>query len=130
MARMFPPDIEDHGRATPGESLFFRFVRIPVLWASRNVAVKESFDNTADRVTLISVHSSKGLDFECVYLVGMDPGVRNESSAPGAKTAALVGMTRARYSLTILRYIRAALSTKVTKDHEYVRDFSWEFVDG
>lgn len=78
---------------------------IPVLWASRNVAVKESFDNTADRLTLISVHSSKGLDFECVYLVGMDPHDRSRSGSPGAKTAALVGMTRARYSLTILRYI-------------------------
>lgn len=118
MARMFPPDIEDHGRATLGESLFFRFVRIPVLWVSRNVAVKETFDITADRLTLISVHSSKGLDFECVYLVGMDPDDRSRSGSPGAETAALVGMTRARYSLTILRCTRPTLSTKDTKDHQ------------
>jgi len=78
---------------------------IPVLWASRNVAVKETFDNTADRLTLISVHSSKGLDFECVYLVGIDPHDRSRSGSPGAETAALVGITRARYSLTILRCI-------------------------
>ena len=76
---------------------------IPALWASRNVPTKEFFDNTADRVTLISVHSSKGLDFECVYLVGIDPRDRSGSIAPGARMAALVGMTRARYSLTILR---------------------------
>jgi len=78
---------------------------IPAHWASRNVAMKESFDNTADRLTLISVHSSKGLDFECIYLIGIDPHDRSTSSAPGAKMAALVGMTRARYSLTILRNV-------------------------
>jgi hypothetical protein len=86
---------------------------IPVHWASRNVAMKESFDNTADRLTLISVHSSKGLDFECVYLIGIDPHERSKSTAPGARMAALVGMTRARYSLTILRCVPTRESQSV-----------------
>jgi hypothetical protein len=37
---------------------------IPTKWISQDVRSKEMFDITTDRVSLLSIHSSKGLDFD------------------------------------------------------------------
>jgi len=74
---------------------------VPAAWVSRDVRAKEMYDITTDRVSLISVHSAKGLDFDLVYLVGMDRmrpvGVMWEKALSLVFTA----MTRARYRLVI-----------------------------
>jgi len=74
---------------------------IPATWVSQDVRAKEMFDVTTDRVSLISIHSSKGLDFELVYLVGMDRVHVTEKTWPGLKMLAYVAMTRAKYRLVI-----------------------------
>jgi superfamily I DNA/RNA helicase len=45
---------------------------ILIRWVSESVQSKEMFDITTDRVSLISIHSAKGLDFDLVYLAGAD----------------------------------------------------------
>lgn len=74
---------------------------IPATWVSQDVRAKEMFDATTDRVSLISIHSAKGLDFDLVYLVGMDRIHVTEKSWPGLKMLTYVAMTRAKYRLVI-----------------------------
>ncbi|MFZ2088112.1 MAG: hypothetical protein WAU47_06020 [Desulfobaccales bacterium] len=45
---------------------------------SQDLRAKEMFDITTDRVSLISIHSAKGLDFDLVY-----PGGGRRPSAHG-----------------------------------------------
>lgn len=74
---------------------------IPATWVSQDVRSKEMYDVTTDRVSLISIHSAKGLDFDLVYLMGLDH--IQPSGATREKLTALVyvAMTRAKYRLVI-----------------------------
>ena len=74
---------------------------IPATWVSQDVKSKEMYDVTTDRVSLISIHSSKGLDFDLAYLIGMDrihPTAQNRSRLI---SLIYVAMTRAKYRLVI-----------------------------
>jgi len=80
------------GRDLPG-FLEHQALRTPV----------DSFDPRADRVTLLTLHSAKGLEFEAVFVVGCEDGViphRRSQSNPRAREEErrllYVGMTRAR----------------------------------
>jgi superfamily I DNA/RNA helicase len=74
---------------------------IPATWVSQDVRSKEMFDVTTDRVSLISIHSSKGLDFDLVYLVGMDRIHITDKTWPNIRMLIYVAMTRAKYRLVI-----------------------------
>lgn len=74
---------------------------IPAAWVSQDVRSKEMFDVTTDRVSLISIHSSKGLDFDLVYLVGMDRIHVTDKTWPNIRMLIYVAMTRAKYRLVI-----------------------------
>ena len=74
---------------------------IPVKWVSEDVRAKEQFDVTTDRVTLVSIHSAKGLDFELVYLAGADRIQPTEATRDQLVRLLYVAMTRARYRLVI-----------------------------
>ncbi|UCF86140.1 MAG: AAA family ATPase [Desulfobacteraceae bacterium] len=74
---------------------------IPTAWISQDVRSKEMNDITTDRVSLISIHSSKGLDFELVYLVGIDHIRPTEDTKEALISLVYVAMTRAKYRLVI-----------------------------
>lgn len=74
---------------------------IPAAWVSQDVRSKEMYDITTDRVSLISIHSSKGLDFELVYLVGIDHIRPTGATKDAFISLVYVGMTRAKYRLVI-----------------------------
>ena len=74
---------------------------IPVTWVSQDVRAKEMFDVATDRVSLISIHSSKGLDFDLVYLVGIDHIYPTEERYPNLLTLIYVAITRAKYRLVV-----------------------------
>lgn len=71
----------------------------------------DNYDKTKDAVTMMTMHSSKGLEFENVFLVGWSDGIFPSSralQADDAETAieeerrlAYVGMTRAKKRLFI-----------------------------
>lgn len=74
---------------------------VPAFWVSQDVRSKQMFDVTTDRVSLISIHSSKGLDFDLVYLVGIDHIRPTEENRKGLVPLVYVAMTRAKYRLVI-----------------------------
>jgi superfamily I DNA and RNA helicase len=73
----------------------------PTTWVSQDVRAKEMYDVTTDRVSLISVHSSKGLDFDLVYLIGVDRIQPTELTRGYLRNLIYVAMTRAKYRLVI-----------------------------
>jgi len=105
---------------------------IPATWVSQDVRSKELFDVTTDRVSLISIHSAKGLDFDLVYLLGMDRIRPSDSTREYLVSLVYVAMTRAKYRLVIpyveetelIRHMQACLGgsgRKAGKDEVSVR---------
>jgi len=88
---------------------------IPTTWVSRDVRAKEMYDITTDRVSLISIHSSKGLDFDLVYLVGMDHIRPTETTKKRLLSLVYVAMTRAKYRL-VIPYVEETELIKKMKD--------------
>jgi hypothetical protein len=79
-------------------------------WLSEDYRAKRSHDITANSVTITTIHSAKGLDFACVFLIGLDlmePGERWAQEQ--IDSLAYVGITRARYRLEIPYMKRSAL---------------------
>jgi hypothetical protein len=74
---------------------------VPSTWVSQDVRSKEMYDVTTDRVSLISIHSSKGLDFDLVYLVGLDHLHPGEGTRQSLVSLVYVAMTRAKIRLVI-----------------------------
>ncbi len=69
----------------------------------------DSMDSSEDRVILMTIHSAKGLEFEKVYIAGMEEGIfpGNQSIYGGPedieeeRRLAYVAITRAKRSLTL-----------------------------
>lgn len=77
------------------------------LTLSANEETEEEAETRSDRVTLMTLHSAKGLEFGEVYLVGMEEGLlpHSKSIQDGGieeeRRLAYVGITRARRRLTL-----------------------------
>jgi DNA helicase-2/ATP-dependent DNA helicase PcrA len=76
----------------------------------------DAFEDTSDAVTLMTLHSSKGLEFPVVFLVGLEEGVFPHSRSLGEDTEleeerrlCYVGMTRAREELHLTHSQRRTL---------------------
>jgi superfamily I DNA and RNA helicase len=74
---------------------------IPTNWVSQDIRAKELFDITTDRVSLISIHSAKGLDFDLVYLMGVDQIIPTDETRDRLIRLLYVAITRAKYRLVI-----------------------------
>ena len=74
---------------------------IPTYWVSQDIRAKELFDITTDRVSLISIHSAKGLDFDLVYLVGVDRIIPTDETRERLIRLLYVAITRAKQRLVI-----------------------------
>ena len=69
----------------------------------------DSMDTNEDKVLLMTVHSAKGLEFDKVFLIGMEDGIfpgnqsifGGESELEEERRLAYVAITRARKNLTI-----------------------------
>ncbi|HEY7025418.1 MAG TPA: UvrD-helicase domain-containing protein [Candidatus Limnocylindrales bacterium] len=70
------------------------------------VADQDSYEKDADAVTLITMHAAKGLEFDAVFITGLEEGVFPHSRAlddqremEEERRLAYVGLTRARHRL-------------------------------
>jgi superfamily I DNA/RNA helicase len=70
-------------------------------WVSEDYRSKRSYDVTTNSVTISTVHSAKGFDYERVFLVGLDLVDPLMLTDAQARRMAYVGATRARYQLFI-----------------------------
>jgi DNA helicase-2/ATP-dependent DNA helicase PcrA len=72
----------------------------------------DTLDKRADRISLLTLHSSKGLEFKCVFIVGLEQGVipfyraKEQSEIEEEKRLLYVGMTRARRRLFLTRAVK------------------------
>lgn len=65
----------------------------------------DTFDKRADRISLMTLHSSKGLEFKCVFIVGLENGIlplyraKETQEIEEERRLLYVGMTRAERRL-------------------------------
>lgn len=76
----------------------------------------DGLDGESDVVTLMTLHSAKGLEFENVFIAGMEEGIFpssrstvDEESLEEERRLAYVGITRAKKNLTLLHAGRRML---------------------
>lgn len=106
-----------------------------------NVALISDTDQlqeTGDAVTLMTLHSSKGLEFPAVFLVGMEEGVFPHSRSAGddreleeERRLCYVGMTRAREQLHLLHSRRRSLygNASYNRRSRFLEDIDTSSVD-
>ncbi len=69
----------------------------------------DTLDKRADRITLMTMHSSKGLEFNCVFIVGLENEImplyraKEQAEIEEEKRLLYVGMTRAKERLFLSR---------------------------
>ncbi|MBL8059102.1 MAG: UvrD-helicase domain-containing protein [Chthonomonas sp.] len=80
------------------------------------IADTDQIEETGEAVTLMTLHSSKGLEYPVVFLIGMEEGVFPHSRAIGneieleeERRLCYVGMTRAREELHLLHSRRRSM---------------------
>jgi len=70
-------------------------------WASQNYRSKRTYDVTTNSVTISTIHSAKGMDFSCVFLLSLDYLEPKGWTDEQINKLVYVGLTRARYQLYI-----------------------------
>lgn len=69
----------------------------------------DTLDKRADRINLMTLHTSKGLEFKCVFIAGLEDEIlpfylaKNESEIKEEQRLLYVGMTRAKERLYLSR---------------------------
>lgn len=72
----------------------------------------DTLDERADRISLMTLHASKGLEFKCVFIAGLEDGIlplyraKTEDELEEEKRLLYVGMTRAEERLFLSRAIK------------------------
>lgn len=69
----------------------------------------DTLDKRADRITLMTLHASKGLEFRCVFIIGLEDGIiplyraKELAEIEEERRLLYVGMTRAKERLFLCR---------------------------
>ncbi|MGN0905397.1 MAG: UvrD-helicase domain-containing protein [Alphaproteobacteria bacterium] len=69
----------------------------------------DTLDRRADRIALMTLHASKGLEFKCVFIVGMENGLMpfyRSEDVEEERRLLYVGMTRAQRQLFLTRSLK------------------------
>jgi ATP-dependent DNA helicase UvrD/PcrA len=102
------------------------------------VADADSMTSSRDRLTLMTLHTSKGLEFPIVFLVGMEEGlfphrrsVADRESVEEERRLCYVGMTRAREQLFLTRAERRHLFGAETESlpSRFLREIPTDLLD-
>jgi DNA helicase-2/ATP-dependent DNA helicase PcrA len=99
----------------------------------------DQLDWEADAVTLLTLHSAKGLEFDAIFIVGMEEGIcphRRSMDDPGEmeeeRRLCYVGMTRARKYLYLVRTFRRTLygRSEVREPSRFLGDIPSHLLEG
>lgn len=82
-------------------------------WISEDYRAKKLYDVTTNSVTISTIHSVKGFDYACVFLLGLDWMEAGRWSETQRRKLAYVAVTRARERLFILFCRRNGLIAKL-----------------
>ena len=69
----------------------------------------DTLDKRADRITLMTLHASKGLEFRCVFIIGLEDGIiplyraKELAEIEEERRLLYVGITRAKERLFLCR---------------------------
>lgn len=94
------------------------------------------FDSNSDRVSLMSLHAAKGLEFDVVFMVGMEDGIfpnnqsiSNEQDLEEERRLAYVGITRARQKLFLISAMQRLIfgSTRYCKSSRFLSEIPIDF---
>ena len=78
----------------------------------------DTLDTRADRISLMTLHASKGLEFKCVFVVGLENGIiplyraQTPEEIEEERRLLYVGMTRAKERLYLTRALKRFLYGK------------------
>ncbi len=98
----------------------------------------DKLDETAESVTLMTMHSAKGLEFEVVFLVGMEDGlfpskrsIEEDEQVEEERRLCYVGITRAKKKLFITNANKRTLygSTTYTMPSRFIEEISSDLFD-
>ncbi len=126
-------EVANQGPEDEGRSLVELFLDQVAL-----VSDLDSAEMRDDRVSLMTAHSAKGLEFPVVFLVGMEEGVfphqgsmRDESQIEEERRLCYVGMTRAMEELTLCHALerRRFGSRTFGTASRFLREIPQELVD-
>ncbi len=79
----------------------------------------DTLDERADRISLLTLHSSKGLEYKCVFIVGLESGIlplyraQTPEEIEEERRLLYVGMTRAKQRLFLSRAIKRRMYGKI-----------------
>ncbi len=102
------------------------------------IASIDSYDENTDAVVMMTLHSAKGLEFDCVYIIGMEEGLfpseqsrYKEEDIEEERRLAYVGYTRARRQLHLVRAYSRMLfgQTRRNLPSRFLEEFSDELKD-
>ena len=96
--------LKEHAMAFPERKTFIHEISL--------LKQSDTLDQRADRIALMTLHSSKGLEFPCVFVTGLEDGIvplyRAQSVQEREEERRLlyVGMTRAKQRLFLTRALK------------------------
>lgn len=89
-----------------------RKLKVPHLWMASKI-YKKAYDPAIDRVTVLSIHSSKGLEFPAVIMTGVGQ-LKSDDIAHDGRLL-YVGMTRAQHELHVCCSVENSLTKKLSQ---------------
>ncbi len=90
----------------------------------KDISEREFYDPNLNCVTLLTAHASKGLEFENVFIVGMEENLNKKSEIDEERRLLYVAMTRAKQKLYLM-YVRKRNGRK-TKVSRFLKDLKDE----
>ena len=98
----------------------------------------DNYNESADQVVLMTIHSAKGLEFPYVFLIGMEEGVfpsemskYSEANLEEERRLAYVGITRAKKELYISNSVTRMLygRTQRNEPSRFLREIEPEYLE-